>query len=275
MDDLMSTYDRTFYEDRQFNKIAARAIVPILLEYISPRSAVDLGCATGNWLSVLNEFGIADIQGIDGDWVPRQLLEIPAERFMTADLSQDIPIPRRYDLAISIEVAEHLPAERADSFVRALTQLAPVVLFSAAIPFQGGINHVNEQWPDYWAALFAEQNFLPVDCIRPRIWRHPDVVLKSYHNAQNLILFVASEHLDQNSALAREQARTSTDQLAIVHPRFFVNYSDPHRVTLDPSKADQYTSMTLGMIAPLLPVLVRRSLTSRLKGLFASRTTRA
>jgi hypothetical protein len=61
---------------------------------------------------------------------------------------------RTFDLAICLEVAEHLPPEAAEGFIDSLTRLAPVVLFSAAITFQVGNQHLNGQWPDYWATLF-------------------------------------------------------------------------------------------------------------------------
>lgn len=70
---------------------------------------------------------------------------------MPKDLTQPLSLGRKFDLCVSMEVAEHLPPSRADSFVADLVGLAPVVLFSAAVPEQGGTNHLNEQWPDYGA----------------------------------------------------------------------------------------------------------------------------
>ena len=90
--------------------------------------------------------------------------------FIERDLSQRITIDSKYDLACCLEVAEHLPPERAGSFVEDLTKLAPVVLFSAAIPGQGGDNHVNEMWQHHWARLFAKNGFRAVDYVRPMIW---------------------------------------------------------------------------------------------------------
>jgi hypothetical protein len=71
---------------------------------------------------------------------------------------------------VSLEVAEHLPESRAASFVADLCRLAPVVLFSAAIPGQGGTGHVNEQWPGYWADLFGARGYSVSGALRWRIW---------------------------------------------------------------------------------------------------------
>jgi hypothetical protein len=98
--------------------------------------------------------------------------------------------------------------------VDCLTRLGQVVLFSAAIPHQGGTHHVNEQWPDYWAALFERHAYTVVDAIRPRIWNDPDV---EWWYAQNTLLFV---HRDSR---ARVSAPAGAGPLAIVHPRSYLD----------------------------------------------------
>jgi SAM-dependent methyltransferase len=60
------------------------------------------------------------------------------------------------DLAFSLEVAEHLPPELGEELVRFLAGHAPVVVFSAAHPGQGGTGHVNEQPKSYWIERFEQ-----------------------------------------------------------------------------------------------------------------------
>ena len=114
--------------------------------------------------------GVEDVLGIDGDWVPRDMLAIPEDRFRPFDLSKPYQSAERYDLAMSFEVAEHLPGSSAPAFVASLVRLAPVVLFAAAVPGQGGTGHINEQWPNYWAELFAEHGYEVLDPVRAAIW---------------------------------------------------------------------------------------------------------
>ena len=135
----MSVYDDTFYKDRhRKTQYAARNILSIILQsFPGIQSAVDVGCGVGTWLSVLKDMGIDDVQGIDGDWVNKDLLEIEQERFMVRDLGDVINTKRKYDLAISLEVAEHLPSSSAEGFVQSLTNMADIVLFSGAIAYQG------------------------------------------------------------------------------------------------------------------------------------------
>jgi SAM-dependent methyltransferase len=214
-------YTGAFFDELAGGAIrSARAIVPLVVDLVEPRSAIDVGCGTGAWLAVLVEHGIEDVVGVDGAYVDRAQLLIPPEKFVARDLSKPLAFDRRFDLALSLEVAEHLPAASAPTFVKALVELAPVVLFSAAIPGQGGLHHINERWPDYWASLFGEHGFEPVDAVRPRIWTNPRV--EPWY-AQNLLLFVSQDALTESRRLKAEADRNDRI-LALVHPRIFALY---------------------------------------------------
>ena len=136
------------------NLSAPRVIVPIVLEMIKPNSILDVGCGIGTWLKVFEEYGVDDYLGIDGDYVDRSTLKISEKRFLPNDLRKRWSLNRKFDLVVSLEVAEHLPEEVADLFVSTLSAHGDTILFSAAIPGQGGQNHVNEQWPTYWQKKF-------------------------------------------------------------------------------------------------------------------------
>jgi hypothetical protein len=104
-----------------------------------------------------------------------------------------------------------------------------VILFSAAIPFQGGVSHVNEQWPDYWAALFERHQYLAVDYVRPIVWNNPEVV---WWYAQNAMIFVREDNLPRFSRLA-EAAKASDRRLSLVHPRRYLEAVEDSRVDPD------------------------------------------
>jgi hypothetical protein len=119
----------------------------------------------------------------------------------------------RYDLAVCLEVAEHLPESSAADLVRALTAFAPVVLFSAAVPGQGGVGHINEQWPAYWKGLFEQHGFYRRDPIRPRIWTNERV---HWWYRQNIFLFASRQKVEESRALAdTEDKLPSTSELYI------------------------------------------------------------
>jgi SAM-dependent methyltransferase len=194
---------------------SAERILPLVLADIPAESALDVGCGIGTWLAALRDLGVEDVVGIDGDYVDRTLLEISTERFVPLDLSETFDLGRTFDLALSLEVAEHLPVEAADGFIGSLVRHAPTILFSAAIPGQGGTDHLNERWPDYWAEKFAGHDFLAVDAIRPRIWTDPEV---EFWYAQNAILYMRQDTL---SAVLRPHVVENLGALSIVHPRLF------------------------------------------------------
>lgn len=210
-------YSSAFYEQQAPGaRRSARAIVPRVLELVQPRSVVDVGCGVGTWLSVFAELGIDDVLGIDGDWVDPEALEIPRERFLAFDLAEPLRLDRAFDLVLSLEVGEHLDADAAATYVESLVRLGPVVLFSAAIPFQRGTHHVNEQWPAYWAELFGRHGYTAVDCIRPQIWTDDDV---DWHYAQNTLLFADPGALAPSERLSRELRRAERVPLPLVHPK--------------------------------------------------------
>lgn len=216
-----SRFYRTYHAEVE---ASARAVAPLILEMTRARSVVDVGCGQGTWLSVFRELGVERVQGMDGSYVDRAALRIPAECFRAVDLAHPpsggagAAAPGSFELAMSLEVAEHLPPETADAFVAFLTSLAPVVVLSAAVPGQGGTGHVNEQWPDYWVARFAARGFAVADAIRPRIWS--DRRVAAWYR-QNLLVFVRNERLAEYPALAEAAARTRIETLCVVHPELY------------------------------------------------------
>ena len=166
---------------------SAREVLPVIFDVIKPSSLIDIGSGTGHWLATARELGVQDISAVDGAWVGKTQLVIPDESFNAHDLTTPLKVERRFDLALSFEVAEHLPESAARTFVESLCAAADVIAFSAAIPGQGGRHHLNEQWPTYWAELFQEFGYDCYDYLRPRIWNNPNV---AWYYAQNSLIFV-------------------------------------------------------------------------------------
>ncbi len=162
--------------------------------------------------------------GVEGGDIKNELLQIPKDRFLSFDMEKPLQLERQFDLVMSLEVAEHLPAECAEMFVESLTSLGPVVLFSAAIPFQGGVHHVNEQWQEYWVERFREKGFLAIDCIRKKIWQNPDV---SWWYAQNMLMFAKRDYIENHPLLKAEYEKTCPSMFSIVHPNRYLKATTP------------------------------------------------
>jgi len=212
----MATYSQDFFTlHLQHSISSAEGVIPVVMEYVRPSSVIDIGCGIGTWLKVWKEKGVADFKGVDGSYVKVEQLLIPGENFETADLSKKFSLPRKFDLVSSLEVGEHIDASSSDAFVETLCGLGDLVLFSAAIPGQEGTHHINEQYPDYWAAIFEKKGFVAVDCLRQRIWDDSKI---SWWYRQNVVFFVRKETLSNYPALQREYERTQGSIMRLVHP---------------------------------------------------------
>lgn len=214
----MNDYNAGYYEALNSDacRMAAR-MVPMVVDLLHPGSVLDVGCGQGAWMAEFMRQGVKELQGLDGEWVDIDHLLIPKTLFISHDITTQWPITKTYDLAVSLEVAEHLPESAADAFIGRLTKAAPAVLFSAAIPYQEGTHHVNCQWPAYWAEKFKANGFMALDPLRLKFWDDPEVV-PCY--AQNMILYLR-EDVEQPWPEEVLQYRVDTP-LSLVHPHLYM-----------------------------------------------------
>jgi SAM-dependent methyltransferase len=243
-----SPYTRHFYDrHREGSSSSADVVVPLIARWVAPRSVVDVGCGVGTWLRAWSHAGVDDFLGLEGEDVLKNggELAVPRERIVAADLALPMQAGRTFDLAISLEVAEHLAPESAPGFVAALAELAPVILFSAAIPFQGGTGHRNEQWPGWWAQRFLSLGYRCYDVLRLAIWS--DERVQPWY-AQNTLLYVRDDAPWSRMRLPAGVAPGSP--LPLVHPWTYLRRADPTRVS--PRKA-------LRLLASSLRATVARS----------------
>jgi SAM-dependent methyltransferase len=185
----MTVYDDSFYDTiRDGAQRSAMLTVPIVTDAIGyvPERVIDIGCGEGHWANAFAAQG-SEVIGIDGEYTADKT--VLGDRFIPHDISTPLPehLAGRFDLAVCLEVAEHLYADRAPSFVRDLCGLAPVILFSAAIPGQGGTHHVNERWPQFWVDLFNSEGYDVSGALRWLIWN--DIRIENWYQ-QNLMLAV-------------------------------------------------------------------------------------
>jgi hypothetical protein len=221
---------------------SAQVVVPLLMELVEPKSVIDIGCGDGTWLAVCKDCGVDDIYGVDGDWIDKDQLAIPRERFLPFDLHKPFRTDRQFDLVLCLEVAQDLPFDNVKPFIHSLTRLGPVILFSSGIPFQRGVQPraVNEQWPEFWVNLIEQKGFQIIDCLRKRIWQN-DYVDCRY--IQNLLLFAKREFADSCIPLKRQLSPTRGSQLALVHPRLYQEVNDQWVEKLRQTEASLATAL--------------------------------
>jgi len=210
-------YDLKFFSlTHEGSLAAARHILPLLWAKRQFRSVIDVGCGLGGWLLAAGELGAARLKGIDGSHIPTEMLVVSPECFIRADLAQPLAKDDKFDLCLCLEAAEHLPPERGPSLVEDLTELSSIIVFSAAIPFQGGNGHFNEIWPEYWAKLFSNRGYLPWTGLRDSIWNERTV---PWWYRQNLLIFVQASEWD-NFLPGQEPANPNL--LTAIHPESYL-----------------------------------------------------
>lgn len=188
------SYDKHFMQyAAQSSSYSATAITGILYKQITVESVLDVGCARGTWLRAWRALGIAHVHGVDGDYIDRESLEIPASNFTAANLNIAFDLGQQFDLVQSLEVGEHIEENASHIFVDSLTRHARrYILFSAAPPGQGGEYHINEQPYEFWRQKFERHGFATVDAVRPLIFEDSGI---SYWYRYNTLLFVRLEQL--------------------------------------------------------------------------------
>jgi len=218
---IVDFYDASFYENQAADSVrSARIYLKYLWHFFQPASVLDVGCGRGTWLKACHELGSHKLLGLDGDWNKQSLMIDSAIHFQSTDLNKPFSVAEKVDLAMSLEVAEHLEPSTAPQFIKCLTDASDIVLFSAAYTKQGGTNHINEQPHTYWARLFAAQGFVPFDLFRPVFWGNEDVC---FWYRQNVFLYVRKNNAAWQQRMEslgfKELANTSF--MNCIHPDLY------------------------------------------------------
>jgi SAM-dependent methyltransferase len=213
-------YSGTFFDQQYPGSLeSARIVLQEVFSIARVQSVIDVGCGVAPWLRAALDLGVRQAVGLDGDYVDPTRLLVAPDQFRSCNLETDNLVQAvsdygRFDVAMCLEVAEHLSGNRAPSFVSEICKLSDLVLFSAAVPGQGGTNHINEQWPYYWADFFNQSGFACFDILRSRLWNRAEC---EWWYLQNVVLFARR---DSNAYTALEFLGPEvTHPLPLVHPR--------------------------------------------------------
>lgn len=190
-------YNSKFYENRNLEtQYSATVIAEIILKFVAVESVIDIGCGVGTWLQAFKSKNPEiHIVGVDGSYVDRRYMTIQEGEFYPRDLEKPVSFEEKFDLALSLEVAEHLSPYRAKGFVEDLCKLSDNVLFSAATVGQGGVGHINEQRLSYWIGLFVDKGYTMYDVIRPEIWTDKKI---PWWYRQNIVFFSKKDIKDSH-----------------------------------------------------------------------------
>ncbi len=206
-------YDKNFYDNQVDGSVKSGLIIlEYLFQFFKPKSMIDFGCGRGSWLYAAEKLGVERLVGLDGDWVDQSSLLPEKMTFHQIDFTKLTADFGKFDLAVSVEVAEHFEEQYSQSFIERLSNHSDSIVFGAARPGQGGTNHVNEQEQSYWIDKFKGLGYQVYDLIRPAVWQNKDV---EFWYSQNTFFFTKDVKVIQS--LPREMPFLSD----VIHPDLF------------------------------------------------------
>lgn len=221
---------------------------PKLLAYLRQRyafqSVADFGCGRAGWLHAAKKIGVPDVHGFDLPELDLAERNLTVEQFTAVDLAEPLVLERRFDLCVSTEVSEHVPVHGIDHYFDSLVAAAPVVLFSGAVPYQGGLGHVNENWVEYWHGFFAARGYRCIDAFRDRFWHDASI---PYYYRQNLFLYVDETTLPDFERQGWSEARNPKTH---IHPDLYLKqvHRDPDRVLRERHRLDHDVRGFYGLV---------------------------
>lgn len=202
------------YSEKLFNNRSAQIVLEHCFSLFgAPGSFLDIGCGIGNWTHVAKELGVKEVLGIDNATIVGNTLQIDEKEYKSVNLNEPFELNRQYDMAISLEVGEHIKEDASEAFVSSICHHTDLVIFSAALPGQTGYRHINEQWPQFWVELFKENGFSCIDILRDYFWDDPRI--HPWYR-QNIFIYTKREELIE------KYGKTNNPHVKI-HPDIFVN----------------------------------------------------
>ncbi|HEX3803725.1 MAG TPA: methyltransferase domain-containing protein [Solirubrobacteraceae bacterium] len=137
----------------------APGVVKVVEEvFPEAQTFLDVGAGSGGFAAEVKRTG-RRITACEYNKVGRWFTGLQGVVSHPFDLNASSPAPDvtgKFDIVYSFEVGEHLPPELGRRMVAFIAEHAHQVVFTAAIPGQGGMGHVNEQPPEYWVELFTD-----------------------------------------------------------------------------------------------------------------------
>jgi predicted RNA methylase len=174
---MANFYHSGYFSSSIFDYDYAAIAETIIKEY-QPKRIIDFGCGTGDLARAFASRGVT-VVAIDGYSTP-DFSAYSNIHFTKVDLNNVAATQKflkqfeaKFDLAISIEVAEHLNPDVSSSFIEWMTSMADVIVFSAAVPSQDGDGHINCRSRSDWYQFIKQHEYVIADTLRQHFTLNP------------------------------------------------------------------------------------------------------
>ncbi len=142
-------------DNHMFDPILCNSIIAFI-KHENCKAVVDIGCGHGLYTKEINAAGIY-CDGFDGNPNTPKLTD---GQCLVTDFSIPQKFPLKYDYALCLEVAEHIPPEYESVFIKNLIECGNEgIILSWAIPGQGGHGHFNERDNKYVIDLITNKGY--------------------------------------------------------------------------------------------------------------------
>ena len=167
---------KKYCHNERYTVAGAERVLKVLFDKVGvPDSMLDIGCGVGTWMAAALNLGCSKVHGLEGTVEAQDKLYVPRECISGIDLEGEWTVSGKYDLIVSMEVAEHLTEKAANRLMDNACHATDKILFSAAIPGQPGQNHISCKWQSDWEAAFNNHSFQCHDFIRWAVWNDENV----------------------------------------------------------------------------------------------------
>ena len=185
-----SIYHHDYYAEtvEDAARESATVMAASMVEFFKPQTVIDVGCGTGALIEAFRQMG-RDVYGLEYSNAALAYCHkraLPVRKF---NITRDNLDGHRYGLAVSFEVAEHLPAWNADRYIALLCSLSPLIVMSAATPGSGGTDHINEQPHSYWIGKLADKGYSFDQASSAKLAREWKAAGIAYWYADNVMVF--------------------------------------------------------------------------------------
>lgn len=215
-EDIPNYSHKYFDKHKMAARKSARHVVPFVMSVIRPISIADIGCGSGQWTKEFISNGVKRAYAFDAFASPCWGVADNSVDFQKIDLEDCVADFPDVELVCWLEVAEHLSKSSCNRILSYIVERTDAILFSCAVPGQGGTGHISERRLSDWVSDFKEFGFCCQDILRPRFWNDENI---SWWYRQNAVIFAKENSVASNAI--RSFRLPTFRGMDLIHPDLF------------------------------------------------------